>query len=267
MAKKKSKRTIVGVPLTPVLLAELGAADKFSPAPKDFQPEGSRVQKYRIWTCHGYRESGNQSVGFLRIDRASADREGSFALRVERKVVQTDGLVHATTAKITCLSDQTTSPIEWRLSSLFTGPEGKVRPELGSVESGKISGGVMTVTRSKRKFTRDVSDKLTCNWCLFEAVQKLGFGAGRELAFDLLDGLSVLKTGHRLNYAGSERVALGETQVNLHRFTQIGRGVLPTNYWLDEAHRVLFVCSMNKAYILDDDAGKVIERNIRQIRR
>ncbi len=267
MAKKKSKRTIVGVPLTPALLGELGAADRFSPAPKDFRPGGGGVQQYRIWTCHGYRESGNQSVGFLRINRTADDREGSFALKVDRKVVQTDGLAHTTTATIRCRADQTASPIEWRLSSLFTGPGGEARPELGSVESGKISGGAMTVTRGKRKFTRDVSGKLTCNWCLFEAVQRLGFDTGRELAFDLLEGLSLLKTGQRLSYAGSEQAALGGTRVRLHRFTQIGGGVLPTDYWLDQAHRLLFVCSMNKAYILDDDAGKVIERNIRQIRR
>ncbi|UCG46721.1 MAG: hypothetical protein JSU94_14595 [Phycisphaerales bacterium] len=264
MAKKKSKRTIVGVPLTPSLLAELGAAGRFCPAPKDFRPGGG-VQQYRIWTCHGYRESGNQSVGFLRIDRAADDREGSFALRVDRKVSQTDGLVHTTTATIRCLRDQTASPIEWRLSSLFTGPGGEVRPELGAVESGKISGGVMTVTRGIRKLTRNVSDKLTCNWCLFEAVQRLGFEARRELVFDLLEGLSLLKTGQRLSYAGSEQAGLGGRRVRLHRFTQIGRGVLPTDYWLDEAHRVLFVCSMNKAYILDDSAQKVVERNIRKL--
>ncbi|MHC4324102.1 MAG: hypothetical protein ACYSUX_07500 [Planctomycetota bacterium] len=55
MAKKK--RTIVGSPITPSMLVELDAVTKFSPAPGNFNPAGNWTHSYRIWTCHGYRES------------------------------------------------------------------------------------------------------------------------------------------------------------------------------------------------------------------
>ncbi|GAI82934.1 unnamed protein product, partial [marine sediment metagenome] len=46
--------------------------------------------------------------------------------------------------------------------------------------------------------------------------------------------------------------------ISLHRFDQLGRGILPCEYWLDDRHRLLMVTSMNKAYILDDHAEKAI---------
>ena len=67
MAKRKASRTIVGSPLTPGLLGELDALGKLPSTPGDFKPDGNWVNKYRIWTCHGYRESGNQDVGFVRL--------------------------------------------------------------------------------------------------------------------------------------------------------------------------------------------------------
>ena len=44
---------------------------------------------------------------------------------------------------------------------------------------------------------------------------------------------------------------------------QIGPGVLPTEYWLDENHRLLVVTSLNKAYILDDTIAPRMEQQIR----
>ena len=91
MAKKKATRTIVGRPLTPGMLKqELGALDEFASTPEDFKPDASWVHTYRIWTCHGYIESGNQNVGFLRIERIAGGANEPFTLKVRRQVIQTD---------------------------------------------------------------------------------------------------------------------------------------------------------------------------------
>ena len=83
MAKKKAKRTAVGRPLTPRMLRqELGGLDELASTPEDFKPDGSWINTYRIWTCHGYIESGNQSVGFLRIERIAGKAKEQFTLKV-----------------------------------------------------------------------------------------------------------------------------------------------------------------------------------------
>ncbi|MFQ6035854.1 MAG: hypothetical protein ACE5NM_08420 [Sedimentisphaerales bacterium] len=249
MAKK---RTIVGFPLTPGLLKELGAVDKFALTSEDFNPEGNWQNTYRIWTCHGYRESGNHNVGLLQISR-SADAEKSFTLRVHHEVVQTDGLVNIIKATIKCRNNQLASPTRWNISSHFIGPDNKPIPQLDKKETGRAT---------------KMMDRTTSDWCLFEALQRLAFdkSAGGGLSFDLLEGLTVSKIGHRLFYRGVYPTDIPGLD-SLHCFVQLGSGILPTEYWLDDSHRLLMAISMNKAYILDNKAEKVIRRTIEEMRK
>jgi len=246
----KQKRTIVGSPLTPSLLKELGDVDKFPLTSEDFDPEGNWEHTYRIWTCHGYRESGNDSVGFLQI-RRSADAEKTFTLKVHQQVVQTDGLVNIIEATIKCRNNQPASPIRWNTSSRFIGADNKPLPQLDKKETGLATEAV---------------DRTAGDWCLFEAVQRLAFDKRTSLSFDLLEGLSLSKTGHQLFYRGVYPTNIPGLD-SLHCFVQLGSGILPYEYWLDDSHRLLMAISMNKAYILDNKAEKTIKRITEEMRK
>jgi len=237
----KQTRTIVGLPLTPDLLRELGAFDEFPS--ESFNPDGNWVNTYRIWTCHGYRESGNQSVGSLQI-RRTIDTAKSFTLSVRRQVVQTDGLVNIIEATIKCGNNQLASPIQWDVWSRFVGPDNKPLEQLERKETGPATQAV---------------DRTTGDWCLFEAVQRLAFDKQTSLSFDLLEGLTLFKAGHRLFYRGAYPTKAPGADL-LHCFVQLGSGILPYEYWLDKSHRLLMTTSMNKACVLDKEAEKIIAR-------
>ena len=232
MAKK---RTIVGENLTPTLLGELGGVDKFPRTPASFKPDGNWTNKYRIWTCHGYRESGNQTVGSLRIERSSASK-GTFLLKVRREVIQTDELTNVIDATVRCRADRLASPRQWKVSSRFMGADQREIPALSNDEQGGIA---------------EQAGRVTGDWCLFEAVQRLEFDKRTSLSFDLLEGMSLSKTGQHLSYRGTFPTKTGAEGRTLHCFSQLGHGILPCEYWLDDRHRLLAVISMNKAYILD----------------
>ncbi len=232
MAKKQ---TIVGENLTPTVLKELGAMDRFPHTPAGFQPDGNWTNKYRIWTCHGYRESGNQNVGSLRITR-SVDSQGTFVLKVRREVIQTDELTNVIDATVKCQLNQLASPNKWKLSSLFSGVDHKEISELSSDEDGGIAQG---------------AGRVTGDWCLFEAVQRLAFDKRTSFGFDMLEGMSLSKPGQHLSYHGTSPMKTNGESMPLHCFVQLGSGILPCEYWLDDRHRLLAVVSMNKAYILD----------------
>ncbi|UCG57271.1 MAG: hypothetical protein JSU70_20690 [Phycisphaerales bacterium] len=242
MAKKKASRTIVGSPLTPSLLGELDALGELPSTPRDFKPDGNWVNKYRIWTCHGYRESGNENVGFVRIERVS-DSDKVFTLKVRQHVTQTDGIVNVVDAIIECRKNRLASPTKWQVSSRFMEADGQDVPKLASKQNGGSAVG---------------ADRVTCDWGLFEAVQRLAFHEQSSLSFDLLEGLSLSKLRHNLSYRGVYSEKIPGSRI-LHCFVQLGSGILPAEYWLDEDHRLLLVCSMNKAYILDDQAPEVIQ--------
>jgi len=261
----KARRTIVGSPLTPTLLADLGAvADQWiSSGP--FDRQGSWTHRYRIWTCHGYRETGNEDVGFLRVRKETPSAEGTFRLRVEQVVVETDALLGRIEAEIVCRNDDLASPVQWRLSSRFFGPDDKERTDLGVAETVSVEAGTLTVETAGPTRRRQVPVPLTSDWSLFEAVQRLDVGAAGRWQVNLLEGLSVLKPDQQISYRGLRQEKLGARTIPLHCFQQLGHGVLPTEYWLSRDRRLLAVVSMNKAYIRDDQAEDAIGRRQRAL--
>jgi len=249
MAKKQ--RTIVGSPLTPTLLKELDALNKLPFTPEDFKPDGNWVSTYRIWTCHGYQESGNQNVGFLRIERIGGSDE-TFVLNVRQEVVQTDAITHIIDGKIKCSNNQLASPVEWKLKSEFIGADGKYISELRSGDN---------------SIATERAERTTGDWCLFEVVQRLALDAQISFSFDLLEGMSLKKPDHRLSYRGVTLLKADGIDIPLHCFVQLGSGILPNEYWLDSRRRLLFVTSMNKAYILDGQAEQIIGREVEESRK
>lgn len=258
MAKRKSKRSRAPVrrPLTPWVLMELGAIRRLPPTGKDFRPDGQWTSTYRIWACHGYRNSGNEDFGFLRIARF-VGRGQTATLKVDRALVTAGPLRHVTKAKIVCGPGPLGSPVSWEVANRVIGPDGKARNELGSAAQARTRNGLIEITTGGRTFSRPGSTRLATDWGLFDAVQRLPFEARSVLEFDVLEGLGLLKKGHRLSYEGADTSPGTQT---LHRFCQIGPGVLPYEYWLDEAHRLLVVVTGSRAYILDDRAEAALRK-------
>ncbi|MHC4105258.1 MAG: hypothetical protein ACYSR9_09985, partial [Planctomycetota bacterium] len=197
---KKSKRTIVGSPLTPTLLNELSALNNFPTSSENFKPDGNWINTYRIWTCHGYRESGNQNVGYLRIKRL-VKSNGSLTLKVHQEVLQADALVNIVEATIECQNNQLASPIQWKVSSRFIDAEGKQISQLSSNESDIAADGL---------------NKSTCDWSLFEAIQRLKIRKETFITFGMLEGLSLLKKDQHLSYRGLSPTKIGNYNIPLH---------------------------------------------------
>jgi hypothetical protein len=248
------QQTIVGDPLTPSLLRELGALTVFPATPDDFTPEGNWTNAYRIWTCHGYRESGNDLEGLLRVQRRAGRSAGPFALEVHQEILNDGGALNIVDASIACSDDELASPVRWELSSHFIGLDEKPIEDLAVKETVEVKGRSLQVTAQGKTFKRPTSRRLTADWCLFEVVQRLPFEEGTSLTFDLLEGLSLLREDHRLSYRGRYPMTTADGDVTLRGFHQLGHGVLPCEYWLDYRHRLVIAVTGNRAYILDESA-------------
>ena len=104
MAKRKKKRTAVGQPITPAVLSELNALGSWPGHDGNFKPGGTWTHSYRIWTCHGYVSSGNDTVGALRLERKGAGT-GGCTLRTRQRMVHSGGIKHSIHAEIRCRGD------------------------------------------------------------------------------------------------------------------------------------------------------------------
>jgi len=256
-------RTIVGRPMTPELLVRTGGLGALPETPADFDPAGEWVNKYRIHTCHGYIESGNEDVGLLRLERSLPDTGGGFLLKVRRRVVSSEGQATVIDAWIRAAADVVGSLMEWRLTSTHEDITGKVMPGLSLDESGRIENGNIVVKRGGSSRSRPRSRLLAADWSLFEAVQRLDDSAKLPAAFDVLEELDVMREDQRWVRRGLYRMAGWPAPRWL---AQTGHGLLPWEYWLDERGRLLMAATGPRAYVLDDNADDLVNKRLAGIR-
>jgi len=245
---KRRPRSPVGSPLDPASLHAMGALKAIPPPPPGFDVSGAWTQTWRIWTCYGYRESGNMNAGFLRIQRVA---EGApFTMKVAQELVTPDRVVHRIDATMQCEHNRLSTPVGWTLSSRFRGGGHKEPPETATREKVTVKARTLEIEAGGDTLKRPISRQWTSDWSLFEAIQRLPFRSDMRLSFDVLEGLSLLKQGHTLRYKGRQEAELGGEAATLHRFHQVGRGVLPYEYWLDRHHRLVLVVTGYRTYIL-----------------
>ncbi len=77
------------------------------------------------------------------------------------------------------------------------------------------------------------------------------------IEFDLLEGLTVWKRGQRLTYRGRLEQMWGSETVELECFQQLGTGVWPYEFWLDDEGRLVMVITGVRAYIIEPAEGSV----------
>jgi hypothetical protein len=252
----KEKRTIVGSPLTPEMLFQLGAIPGFSPNENPLDPAGKWTNRYRVWTCHGYRESGNLDVGFLQIQRGPADSNKRFELQVYQELKNEGGTFNRVVAKIDCIEGDLSYPVNWDYTSIFLAADGKEDKPLTVNVQGQSFDSEIRWTRNGVVSKLSCKGRPSCDWCVYETVQRRAKQFTSSLTFDMLEGLERLKPAQQLIDRGGVNVKIGNSDRRLHRFDQIGTGVLPFEYWVDESLRLCLMVSMNKVYILDTENGQ-----------
>ncbi|MCP5116694.1 MAG: hypothetical protein GY953_38190 [bacterium] len=174
-----------------------------------------------------------------------------------------EGRTNLVDAIVECRADRLASPVSWKLSSRFVDLEGETIPGLSASESGRAVEGGVVMRLGEDELTHNSARPLTGDWCLFEAIGRQPFEQADSGSFDVLEGLRLPRDEHRLGYRG--RYKWKGTPAVLHWFQQIGYGVLPYEYWLDDDHRLLAVATHARAYILDEKANQRVEQRFRQI--
>ncbi len=252
--KEAGGRTVVGEPPTPAMLRRIGGVRAFPPPAAGFQPGGEWSQSYRIFACHGYIEENNQTVGRLRLERRALPH-GRFRLAVDQTVVHDDGSVHTQQAEAVCRDEALAPLVEWKLTSRHEMADGTSLPDLWAEESGRVEGGKLELRRKGGVWRH--TGPVTSDWSLFAGIGRLPFETVSLPAFDMLEGLSLFRPGHRITYRGPY-------EGSLHWFQQTGHGTLPYDYWLDGAHRLLVVSMLARSYILDPAAEEAMQQRRRQ---
>jgi len=252
MAKKKRKREPTMVPLSPAVLRASGVLpDGWPFVDEAFDPDKDWTQRYRLYGSHGYKGDKTAAPGTLEIHREKAI--GGQRLKVTQRITHDDKREHLIRAEMSCAVDMTATPRKWRVESRFTGA-GEPVAGVASTSEGAFRRDSIRLKAGglEQKFN---SRQLAADWSLMEAVQRLPYEEMVPLHFDMMEGLSLLRPGHVLTYGGTETYLDGGREVLLYRFSQVGRGILPYEYYLDENHRLVLSITLSRAYWLDREGG------------
>ena len=205
-----------------------------------FDPNGEWVHNYSIWNSARARNAKSEPLGSLRIHRRLMPN-GNIRLQVTEAARMSSKCSGVVKAAVTCKADDLATPIQWKVDSEVLDPQSKQVPLTA-----------IGVSNSADKMK--VTGRISSNWSLFDAVQRLPFDS-RTTEFTLLEELELVKPDQKLSAGQTAEVELGGRLVKLHSFEQIGQGILPVTYWLDDQHRLIIATGGRRSYLLDSVGG------------
>ncbi len=253
----------------------LQALDGFTPPDGPFDPQGAWENAYTIFES----SAGTRPIGAIRITRAP-EGNGQARLRVQHRKVATGGSVHAR-MELTCRTDALATLVQWTLETVAHDTEDQPIGDTRLSEAGTALDDALEVRIGDRKRRLPVDPPYTFQWSLFDAVQRLGREEQEPLTFTLIDRLNYeVKPGHTLAPRRAAEVELGGTRTwkeerhdlevgtvyrpvpsregavrtRMHAYEEVGEGILPIVYWVDERGRLLLVLSGLIGYVFDPDA-------------
>jgi hypothetical protein len=206
--------------------------NEFSAPVAAFDPRKAWNARYLTYCLVGNVKVPNGSVT---LDRSSAG--GGFVLRVRCERTAGKGRVHLLDGEVRGAADVLATPTEWRVTGDAAGARGA---RLRSTWNGS---------------TAKMSGKLTQQWSLLDAVQRMPQKLFPKLSFQYLTYDGALLPGHTLAYRGAVEIQTGQGQLRLHGYEQLGAGILPWIYYTGDSGRLLLAVSGLEAWLFDGAAA------------
>ncbi len=266
MSKKTKGESTRSQRLTIESLEQFGGLAGFAPPTGDFDPAGTWSHTFRLWMVSEKGGHSSQDIhyrGLLQITRKPLIEEKAISFEVRQAYLQDTHTpsVHDTQAKLLCADDALASPRRWTLRHTILDAKLVPVPQTEINQSGEIQGTAMQLSYAGHSVQRQVPERLSCNWSVWDAIQRLP-RTKTPVEFALLEELDLLKLGQRVDYCGPVEQTVNGKKVSWHCFQHVGRGLLPYHYYLDQQGRLLLAIGGERAYIYDPKAPAVHQQQV-----
>ena len=209
-----------------------------------FDPDGPWKQSWAIQIFDA-KPSGK----LVLTKKASARWQRFDHLLADWRVQQTTKGFQHMVADAHCLADDLGTPISWQAQSRVLEPNGEPIEDLTVKQEVQVKDGVLELFGGVKRFSDQPLKAWSCTWSMLEAVQRLGGKAIKPMAFTLLEYMDARKNEQSLFSVGSLPLNLGGRQVTLQGYRQIGQGIMPMEYWLDEQQRVVMMLGRQRLFL------------------
>jgi hypothetical protein len=236
---------------------------EYSPPPSEgFDSSKDWQQSYTMFDLEGQ----GVMVGEFFLERKATKRE-TFALTVQIQRHGNSGYSQFQHAEIQCKTDALATPVSWIYDTkMALKPNDTPYLKSGKRSSAVVSGGVLAIRDGLRIRNSTIDGPYASEWALLEAVQRLPAEKMGEMNYTLIHGFDTVQPGHRIFYGGKVQVDLQSGPANLTCYCDLGSGVLPVAYWVDEYHRLLFICAGLRVYALSTSNGRTGKCPIRYLK-
>lgn len=211
-----------------------------------FDPEQGWEHDYELHFVNIHSKGGGPASpvqGKLRI--ALTPGTDGLNLRVEdSRLIAQD----MTALDMHCRKDRLCSPVSWSYS--FSNQQKGSEKLVAYKGTGSLQQGVLTKGGRKVEANGMTGD-CTCDWSLFEAVQRLPQQAfPAPIEFGIYESLEAPHANQKLIYRGQTRLKCRQKEVPVHDYLHWGDGGVPTHYFVDEHRRLIMVLGPRMLYVL-----------------
>lgn len=225
------------------------------PPPGNFEAVSAWTQHYVLYLL----QAATHIVGDLSLKRTPKGKS-DFTLDVAIRRNGNSGYSQFEQAELQCTTDNLATPSAW----IFDTKMAKKATDPAYLQSGRrrtatVTGSTLSI-RDGFHFRKDsIKGAYANEWGLMEAVQRLPGDKTSPLAFTLVDDFDEPEPGHTLVFHTQEQVEFKTGPALLTSYLGVGPGIVPTVYWVDEHHRLIFVCTGLKVYALDTTNGHSVQ--------
>ncbi len=211
-----------------------------------FDPSGSWQQRYGVYSAAGRLSR----VGELRLDR-QVKSSGRVLLDMQYQKSLSGGR-QMISAKIHLAADSPLStPEDWSFVARVLDTEGRVIDNTQIKKSIRVQNGILTIDASSGQMTVPIRGDYTLNWALFDAVQRLPAESLDPIQFTLIDHFDQVKPNHTLSFRTNTDVTIRGKPQTLRAYDQLGEGIVPWIWWVDQHGRLLVAVSGLEVYLLE----------------
>jgi hypothetical protein len=221
-----------------------------------FNPAGAWKQNWEICLS-----SANKSPGTLVLEKKPR-QDGTFDLLADWRVQQSMKSFQRLHAEVNCQADDLGTPMSWQAQSSILQSSGEPIDGLTIKQAVKVKDGVLELSfggagGDVRRYADQPLKTWSSNWSLLEAVQRLGGKEIKPMSFSMLEYLDGRKNEQVLSSLGVQEITLGGRNVRLRGYQQLGRGILPMEYWLDEQQRLVLVLGRQQCLLATEEGAKI----------
>ncbi len=230
----------------------------FQPPSGPFDPSGHWRHTYHLYTVVNGDIPVPPVRGALQIERIPQP-SGGVILNINYEKTSRYAGVHTFVAKVICAGDKLSTPLKWNSTYTAAPPAHPLKMSLEQQGSGYAGDGALIIQQGSAQEKLPVPAAYTTNWALFDVVQRLKSSGGDALRFTLFDD-DAPKPNQVLAFCQTAELKNrwpGAPDACVHGFLQIGDGITPQVYWVDDRGELLFLSTGLNVFVLNTAASRV----------